>query len=308
MTSRMMPRRITCTQPPRLRGTPRRSAVGSRLPAFAHSHARFHQNSGPSWYEVLIRTYSSLPDSELWRRRAHDPAARDELINRHLPLARRLAARYRNRHEPLDDLVQVASLALVKAVERFDPERGRPFVAFAAPTILGELKRHFRDTSWAVHVHRGGLELALRVQAAVEELSQQTGRSPSVADLAIHLGIDAERVLEGLEAAAAHHADSLDEPPPGVEDDDGRAATMLDRLGGEDHGYRDVELNSSLAPALARLPHAERRALSLRLEQGLKQSEIAELLGCSQMHVSRLLRRAGERLRAEFDPELSELG
>ncbi|HTU28720.1 MAG TPA: SigB/SigF/SigG family RNA polymerase sigma factor [Solirubrobacteraceae bacterium] len=241
----------------------------------------------------------------MWRRRVHDPAARDELIRRHLPLARRLAARYRNRHEPLEDLVQVASLALVKAVERFEPERGRPFVAFAAPTILGELKRHFRDTSWAVHVNRGTLELALRVQAAVEELSRETGRSPSVADIALHLGLDSERVLEGIEAAGAHYADSLDVPAQLGDDDDARAATMLDRLGAEDDGYEAVEVESSLAPALARMPYEERRALALRLEEGLKQSEIATILGCSQMHVSRLLRRAGERLRAELDPELA---
>jgi RNA polymerase sigma-B factor len=240
----------------------------------------------------------------LWRRRVHDPGARDELIRRHLPLARRLAARYRNRHEPLEDLVQVASLALVKAVERFEPERGRPFVAFAAPTILGELKRHFRDSSWALHVNRGALELALRVQAAAEELSRDTGRSPSVTDLAIHLGIDSERVLEGLEAATARYADSLDVPARAGEDDDARAATMLDRLGAEDEGYEHVEIESSLAPALARLPREERQALVLRLEKELKQSEIAARLGCSQMHVSRLLRRAGERLRAELDPEL----
>lgn len=245
-----------------------------------------------------------IDDAELWRRREHDPAAREELISRHLPLARRLAMRYRNRHEPFEDLVQVASLALVKAVERFEPERGRPFVAFAAPTILGELKRHFRDTSWAVHVNRGALELALRVQSAVEELSKQTGSSPSVADLAVHLELDSESVLEGLEAAAAHYADSLDMPVPGGEDDDARAATLLDRLGAEDAGYEAVELRGSLAPALARLPHSERHALLLRLEYGLKQSEIASRLGCSQMHVSRLLRRAGERLRAELDPEL----
>lgn len=246
-----------------------------------------------------------MPDDELWRRRSHDPAARDELIHRHLPLARRLAARYRNRHEPLEDLVQVASLALVKAVERFEPERGRPFVAFAAPTILGELKRHFRDTSWAVHVNRSTLELALRVQAVVEELARETGRSPSVADIAIHLGVDSERVLEGLEAATAHYADSLDTPAQLGEEDDARAATMLDRLGAVDKGYEAVEVESSLGPALARMPHEERQALALRLERGLKQSEIATLLGCSQMHVSRLLRRAGERLRVELDPELS---
>ncbi|MGH2909736.1 MAG: SigB/SigF/SigG family RNA polymerase sigma factor [Solirubrobacteraceae bacterium] len=251
-----------------------------------------------------MRTCSPLSDDELWRRRSHDPAARDELIRRHLPFARRLAARYRNRHEPLDDLVQVASLGLVKAVERFEPERGRPFVAFAAPTILGELKRHFRDTSWAAHVNRGALELALRVQAAVETLSLETSRSPSVADLAVHLEVDAERVLEGLEAAAAHYADSLDVPASGSEDDDGRAASLLERLGAEDGGYEGIEVAGSLGPVLARLPHGERRALVLRLEYGLKQSEIAERLGCSQMHVSRLLRRAGERVREELDPEL----
>ena len=259
---------------------------------------------GCRWYEVLIRTHSSLPDDELWRRRAHDPAAREELIRRHLPLARRLAARYRNQHEPFDDLVQVASLGLVKAVGRFEPERGRPFVAFAAPTILGELKRHFRDTSWAVHVPRGALELALRVQAAVEELSRSTGQSPSVVDLARYLGIDYERVLEGLEAATAHYADSLDVPGRAGEDDDSPAATTLERLGAEDTAYDDVDVASSLQRALSRLPHEERRALVLRLEQGLKQSEIAAVLGCSQMHVSRLLRHGGQRLRAELDPEL----
>jgi RNA polymerase sigma-B factor len=231
------------------------------------------------------------------------------LVRRHLPLARRLAARYRNRHEPLEDLVQVASLALVKAVERFEPDRGRPFVAFAAPTILGELKRHFRDTSWAAHVNRGALELALQVQSAVEHLSQQSGRSPSVGDLAVHLELDAERVLEGLEAAAARYADSLDVSVPGGEDDDPRAATVLDHLGAEEAGYEEVEMRGSLSPALARLPHAERQALALRLEHGLKQSEIAARLGCSQMHVSRLLRRGGERLRAELDPGFaSQLG
>jgi RNA polymerase sigma-B factor len=198
----------------------------------------------------------------------------------------------------------VASLGLVKAVERFVPERGRPFVAFAAPTILGELKRHFRDTSWAVHVNRGALELALRVQAAVEELSRRTGRSPSVADLAVYLGIACERVLEGLEAATAHYADSLDAPARAGEDDDSRAATMLERLGAEDTAYDHVEVESSLERALARLPHEERQALVLRLAQGLRQSEIAAVLGCSQMHVSRLLRHGGERLRAALDPEV----
>jgi RNA polymerase sigma-B factor len=243
-------------------------------------------------------------DAELWARRAGEPAAREELVRRHLGLARGLAARYRNPREPFDDLVQVASLGLVNAVKRFDPERGRPFVAFAAPTILGELKRYFRDTSWAVHVARGSLELALRVQTGAETLARRDGRSPSVPELAAHLGLSAEQVLEGLEAAGAHYADSLDAPARSGDGDGPAATTVLEQLGREDAAYDDVELNSSLSATLRRLPRDERQALILRLGDDLKQSEIAELLGCSQMHVSRLLRRAGDRLRAELDPDL----
>jgi RNA polymerase sigma-B factor len=238
----------------------------------------------------------------LWARREFDEVAREELIRRHLPLARGLAARYRNPNEPFDDLVQVASLGLVKAVTRFDPEMGRPFVAFAAPTILGELKRHFRDTSWSVHVPRGALELSLRVQAGADQLVQATGRSPSITELAAHLGIDAEQVLEGLETAGAHYADSLDAPAPGGEGSDSDTISVGDRVGDLDQAYDDIEVLSSLGVAMRRLPHEEREALTLRLDQQLKQSEIAELLGCSQMHVSRLLRRAAGRLRETFDP------
>jgi RNA polymerase sigma-B factor len=227
---------------------------------------------------------------------------REELVRRHLPLARGLAARYRNPNEPFDDLVQVAALALVKSVDRFDPGMGRPFVAFAAPTILGELKRHFRDTSWSVHVPRGALELSLRVQAGADALVQQTGHSPSIAELAAHLGLDPEQVLEGLETAGAHYADSLDAPAPGGDGMDGDPVSVGDRIGEVDPTYDDIELRSSLTVAMGRLPHEERRALTLRLEQQLKQSEIAELLGCSQMHVSRLLRRAASRLRESLDP------
>jgi RNA polymerase sigma-B factor len=228
-------------------------------------------------------------------------------VRRHLGLARRLAARYRNPREPFDDLVQVASLGLVKAVERFDPERGHPFIAFAAPTILGELKRHFRDTSWAVHVARGPLELALRVQAGAETLVRRDGRSPSVPELAAHLALTPEQVLDGLEAAGAHYADSLDAPARIADGDDPAATTMLEQIGREDAGYDDVELDSSLSATLRRLPREERQALTLRLRDDLKQSEVAEILGCSQMHVSRLLRRAGDRLRAELDPDLAQL-
>jgi RNA polymerase sigma-B factor len=242
------------------------------------------------------------PAAALWPRRDADELVREELIRRHLPLARGLAARYRNPNEPFDDLVQVASLGLVKAVTRFDQEMGRPFVAFAAPTILGELKRHFRDTSWSVHVPRGALELSLRVQAGADELVQQTGRSPSIAELGAHLEIDTEQVLEGLETAGAHYADSLDAPAPGGDGSDSGPVSVGDRIGEPDQAYDDIEMRSSLGVAMGRLPHEERRALTLRLEQQLKQSEIAELLGCSQMHVSRLLRRAAGRLRETLDP------
>jgi RNA polymerase sigma-B factor len=271
-----------------------------------------------TWYLVLIRTSSSLPgggpgreralgrlpDAELWPLRESEDAARAELIRRHLPLARGLAARYRNPNEPFDDLVQVASLGLVKAVTRFDPAMGRPFIAFAAPTILGELKRHFRDTSWSVHVPRGALELSLKVQAGAEDLARNTGRSPSITELAAHLELDTERVLDGLETAGAHYSDSLDAPAAGGDESDAGTISVGDRLGEVDHAYDDVEVRSSLAIAMRQLPLDERRALVLRLEHGLKQSEIAELLGCSQMHVSRLLRRAGSRLRETFEPTL----
>jgi len=187
-------------------------------------------------------------------------------------------------------------------VTRFDPEMGRPFVAFAAPTILGELKRHFRDTSWSVHVPRGALELSLKVHAGADELARNTGRSPSITELAAHLELDTERVLEGLETAGAHYADSLDAPVSGGDEPDAGVISVGDRLGELDQSYDDVEIRSSLSVAMRQLPLDERRALLLRLENGLKQSEIAELLDCSQMHVSRLLRRAGSRLRETFEP------
>ena len=242
-----------------------------------------------------------VAEAQLWATRDRDDSARQELVRRHLPLARSLAGRYRSSNEPFDDLVQVAALALVKAVRRFDPERGRPFAAFAAPTILGELKRHFRDTGWSVHVARGALELALRVQNGVSELQAAHGRSPSVPDLAAHLGLSADEVLEGLEAAQAHYADSLDVPVGGADSEDSQSAALVDHMGGLDGAYADVELRSAFSDVVRRLPAPERRALVLRLRRGLKQSEIADIMDISQMSVSRMLRRAGERLRGEME-------
>jgi RNA polymerase sigma-B factor len=233
----------------------------------------------------------------LWRIGSDQPAVRDELVRRFLPLARRLAARYHNPHEPLEDLVQVANLGLLNALDRYDPERGVPFGAFAAPTILGELKRHFRNTGWAAHVPRAAQELAQRVQRAVGDLTEQYGHSPEVAELAQFLKLDVEEVLEGLESAQAHYSDSLDAPiAEGVPE----PTTLGETLGTVDNGYALFETASSLSGGIRELPYLERTALTLRMQGDLKQSEIAKAMGCSQMQVSRLLRRAADRLHEQL--------
>jgi len=237
------------------------------------------------------------PADALWRLRGELPSARDELLRRHLPLARKLAARYQNPHEPFEDLAQVANLGLLNAVDRYDPERGVPFGAYATPTILGELKRHFRNTGWAAHVPRAAQELAQRVQRAVGELTERNGRSPEVAELAVYLELDVERVLEGLESAQAHYSDSLDAP---ISDGVPEAVTLGETLGGVDDGYALFETATSLGGAIRQLPYLERTALTLRMQGDLKQSEIARAMGCSQMQVSRLLRRAAERLHDQL--------
>jgi RNA polymerase sigma-B factor len=238
------------------------------------------------------------PTDSLWALREQTPAARDELLRRHLPLARSLAGRYRNPHEPFEDLVQVANLGLLNALDRYEPTRGVPFAAFATPTILGELKRHFRNTGWAAHVPRAAQELAQRVQRAAAELTEQRGHSPEVAELAEFLELDVEQVLEGLESAQAHYSDSLDAP---VNDGVPEAGTLGETLGSVDDGYALFETACSLGGGIRQLPYLERTALTLRMEGSLKQSEIAQAMGCSQMQVSRLLRRAADRLREQLE-------
>jgi len=236
-----------------------------------------------------------------WQQR-RDVRARDRIFEEYYPLACRLAGRYRNPYEPREDLIQVAAAGLLSAVDRFDPDRGVAFPAFAIPTILGELKRHFRNTGWSAHVPRGAQELARSVDQAVQQLTGRFGRSPTVNELARYMEIEIEDVLVGLHAAAAHYSVSLDAPAPGSEHDDPQ--TLGDGVSKTEDGYGLIETKLSLAAAIRRLPHTERTALEMRIRDDLKQSEIARRLGCSQMQVSRLLGRAVHRLRELTDPEI----
>jgi RNA polymerase sigma-B factor len=240
-------------------------------------------------------------DAQLFRRwRKHrDRSAREQLVFRHLPLARKLAGRYKRTQEPFEDLFQVASLGLVKAIDRFDPDRGIAFTSFAVPTILGELKRHFRDKGWAVHLPRGLQELVLRIQDADAKLGSTSTRSPTVAEIARYLNIDEEQVLEGLEALAAHRADSMDHPLDASGDDS--PLTPHDTIGTLDEGYALVDTSATLATAVKQLRRSDREVLALRFRDDLKQSEIAEQIGVSQMQVSRILRRATDQLRQHIE-------
>jgi RNA polymerase sigma-B factor len=225
--------------------------------------------------------------------REGDLAAREELVERFLPLARDLALRYTYTDEPFEDLLQVASLGLIKAIDRFEPGRGTKFTSYAAPTILGELKRHFRDKGWALHVPRDLQERTLAVSRETELLSKKLGRSPKVREVAGALGCTVEEVLEAQEAAASYEAASLDAP---TARDDDEAAPLVDMMGGEDSAYELVESRDAIASTWKALPEVERQVLELRFMHDLTQREIGERIGYSQMHVSRLLRRALNRL------------
>jgi RNA polymerase sigma-B factor len=226
-----------------------------------------------------------------------DPArhrARDALVEQHLPLVEHLARRFRNRGEPYDDLVQVATIGLIKSVDRFDLERGVEFSTYATPTIVGEIKRHFRDKGWAVRVPRRLQELRLSLASATSELSQKQGRAPTVSELAAHLKITDEEVLEGLESANAYSTLSLDAGDSGSGDE---PMPVAETLGVEDEGLEGVEYRESLKPMLEQLPPREKKILMLRFFKNMTQSEIAAEIGISQMHVSRLLARTLAQLR-----------
>ncbi|MFI7388305.1 RNA polymerase sigma factor SigF [Streptomyces sp. NPDC049813] len=219
---------------------------------------------------------------------------RDTLIELNLPLVRYAAARFRSRNEPMEDIVQVGTIGLIKAIDRFDCERGVEFPTFAMPTVVGEIKRFFRDTSWSVRVPRRLQELRLALTKASDELAQKLDRSPTVPELAVVLGVSEEDVVDGLAVGNAYTASSLDSPTP---EDDGGEGSLADRLGYEDTALEGVEYRESLKPLLAKLPPRERRIIMLRFFANMTQSQIGEEVGISQMHVSRLLTRTLAQLR-----------
>jgi RNA polymerase sigma-B factor len=233
-----------------------------------------------------------------WRQ-GRDPRARAELVDRFMPLARKLARRYAGR-EPFDDLMQVASLGLLKAVDRFDPDRGTAFSSLAVPTILGELKRYFRDTGWFVHVPRGVQEASLKVQEAERELSAKTGQPPTAHQLAQYMELPLEHVIEALYAAGAHHATSIDAP---LDDSSENGGTLADTFGSDDERFEQIEAAVTIAGNLRGLTRLERTVLSLYFLEEMTQAQIGKQVGVSQMQVSRILRRATERLRELAGPE-----
>jgi RNA polymerase sigma-B factor len=246
---------------------------------------------------TTARDLARLTDEELLveYREDRNPEARDELVERFIPFARKLALRYVHSREPLDDLVQVASLGLLNALDRFEPRLGKKFTSYAAPTIVGELKRHFRDKGWTVHVPRDLQERALAVSRHSERLSARLGRSPTLAELAEALACTIEQVIEALDAAHNYSPASLDAP---VSHEDGDRCALGETLGSEDGGFELAEDRQALKTGWDELNDVEREVLSLRLLQELTQREISQRIGCSQMHVSRLLRRSMIRLEA----------
>jgi RNA polymerase sigma-B factor len=235
-------------------------------------------------------------EQALFERLAVDGEARDRdvLIERFLPLSRSLALRYQRSGEPLDDLLQVAALGLIKAIDRFDPQRGIAFSAYAVPTILGEIRRHFRDRTWDVGVPHDLRDLALRVDRTVDRLAEQLHRQPSVAEIAAALDLSQEDVLEALQAGGAHRALSFDEPR---RTEGESVATLADSIGVAERGFDHVEGQVTFDALLASVTAREREVLRMRFEHDMRQAEIAAAIGVSQMHVSRIIRLALTRLR-----------
>jgi RNA polymerase sigma-B factor len=250
------------------------------------------RRGGPDYGEVpeMIRRLNRLPADSPAHIRLHE-----QIVRRCLPLAEHIARRYDNRGEPRDDLVQTARLGLLHAIERFDPASGNQFLSFAVPTIMGEVKRYFRDSGWSVHVPRRLKETRAQVTHATAELSQSLGRAPTPSELAEKLGMDRHLVVESLIAAQCYQTRSLDAPAGGDADD---SPSIVERLGHHDTRIDAVEFREALRPLLAQLPQRERTILSMRFFGAQTQTQIAQRLGISQMHVSRLLAKSLAQLRA----------
>jgi RNA polymerase sigma-B factor len=233
--------------------------------------------------------------------RTGDERAREQALVELMPLVRALAARYSGRGEPLEDLVQVGSVGLIKAVDRFDVDRGVEFSSYAVPTIVGEIRRHFRDKAWAMHVPRRLKELSVRLSRVLDDLTSELGRSPTVAEMAEAVGVEEEEVIDALDSSHAYSTRSLSAPF----DDDGDES-LADRLGIEERGYGDVEDSALVGAGLDALDERERRIVELRFFHEMTQSQIAAELGISQMHVSRLLRRALAGMRGRIEDLMEE--
>jgi RNA polymerase sigma-B factor len=274
----------------------RRSAAGNERGAKPRSERASRTAASSAAKTPLPGTES---DAELLRRyhRDGDVGARQELIERHVGFVRRLAQRYARRGEQLEDLTQVGCVGLIKAIDRFDGSYGANLTTYAAPNILGEIKRHFRDRGWSVRVPREIQELNVKLTRIVDELSTKLGRSPSVEELATATGSTREQVLEAMESSAAYSALSLSEGS----DPDDEGGGPMEVIGQDDEHYEQSEQRLTLATGIQRLPSRERAILHLRFFEGLTQSEIADRVGISQMHVSRLIRNSLDRIRRELE-------
>jgi RNA polymerase sigma-B factor len=247
------------------------------------------KQASAAYFSVLLDTSST---------EAERSGARDDLVRLHLPLVEHCARRFRNRGEPFEDLVQVGTIGLIKSVDRFDVERGVEFSTYATPTIIGEIKRHFRDKGWAIRVPRRLQELRMQITTASGELTQSLGRAPTPSELADRIGCTVDDVIDGIESSNAYSTLSLD---AGGDNSEDGSLTMLDSMGVDDAGIEHVELRESIKPLLENLPAREKNILMLRFFKNLTQSQIAAEVGVSQMHVSRLLTRTLDHLREALE-------
>jgi RNA polymerase sigma-B factor len=291
--------RTAPTPGPRAKVHPDAGAGNGRAPTLKINRTGPETIRSTNGGTIVHKEISGLDTDELLLRYrdTRDAEIQEELMRRFEPLARRLARRYHSGGEPLEDLVQVATIGLLSAISKFDPERGFAFTSYATPTILGELKRYFRDTGWALHVPRGIKERALELSAETEKLSLRLGRSPSVGELAGALGISEEETLDAIEAYHGRYATPLDESP----EDDERPGPRTQTLGSEDEQLEVAEYLAVIAQGVDALSDTERMALFLRFARDMTQAEIADRIGVSQMQVSRLLRGAIDKLRAAAD-------